>query len=258
MKFKFTFTFLLLIFAYFNANAASVEQLLKVKITPFEAIDCHFSYSLDDNSYAINTELTTAGMFGKIYPFSGRYSAEGKIKNGDFIQEKYESRTKSRFNRRKSNLIYNENGVLTERISEKNGKKKIFPVKNQISTESINLPTVFAKLIKQLQVDGNCASTYTVFNGKRSFQVVFADYGQESSETKDTATNNNISTKCSMYIESEEYTDNLLFNASVGSPVMFWIKKDEQTGLPYIEKIEAKYSKFGYITVQSAKINIRR
>ena len=256
MKLKQVFISLFSMFVGFNANAASVEQLLKITITPFDAIDCTFSYSLDNGSYTINTELTTTGMFGKIYPFSGKYFADGKIEKGNFIQKSYEKRNKSRFNKRRNRLFYDSKGHLIKRISEKNDKRKIFYLQDHQADEGVNLPTVFIKLIKQVQIDGNCASTHKVFNGKRSFNVVFKDFEKEDPFANENA---DRSIKCLMHIEStEEEEDNLLFNASAGAPVTFWMRRDQQTNLPYIEKIEAKYSKFGYITVQSEKVDVKR
>lgn len=258
MKTKFAFILMCAVLFWNNAQADAVSQVLKIKISGIEALEADFAYAINNNAYTINSTISTAGMFGKIYPFSGIYNAIGRIKQGELIPVKYTNTIKSRFNNRNREFLYDKNGHMTYRIIDKNDETKkieIDPKKAEIGT---NLPTVFTKVILQLKNNGTCASTYTVFNGKRHFQVVFEDYGFETLVDKDNPFIDGVSIKCSMHIDSEEDGGgNMAFNASVGKPVMFWVKKDTESSLPYISKIEATYSKFGKIVVYADEVKIK-
>lgn len=258
MRAKFYFVLMYILFFCTVVHAGAVNQVLKIKISNIESMEANFSYVVTDKAYVMAAIISTSGMFAKVYPFDGMYNALGRIKSTTLIPVKYTNSTKSRFNTRKKEYIYDDNGYMTRRTAEKNEKLKEFEIDPEESKSSTNLPTAFTNLLLQLKDTGTCASTYDVFNGKRHFKVIFKDHGYDNLVDKDNPFVDGLSIKCSMYIESAEVdNDNLLFNASTGKPVSFWIKKDVDSGLPYIVRIETRYSKFGKIVAYPEEIKIK-
>ena len=249
------------IFAIFikSASAFTVEHNFAVILGVFNASDTRFSYSLSSDSYAVNSEVKTAGLFDSLYPFKALYSTTGKIKKDEFETTSYKYQSQSRFNKRSKELIYDNNGIPLYRISSKNDKSKKVDIENNINNnDTTDLQTVFAKLAKQYNEVKFCDSRMEVFDGKRRFSVIFKDEGIEEISASEHSNIHGKAAKCSMYIDKlNSKEDDLLWELTSERPVYFWIMETSNKKIPFIAKISINETPLGKLDVYTKNITIK-
>ncbi|MBE6454775.1 MAG: DUF3108 domain-containing protein [Alphaproteobacteria bacterium] len=242
-----------------TSHSAEVEHHFKVNLGTFDAAEAKFSYSLSPHTYSVNSIISTSGLFHTLYPFQAKYSTSGKIKKDQLQTTDYHYSSQSRFNSRSKELIYNEDGIPIYQINTKNNKSKKRKIENsQHHKGTTDLQTVFAALTKQYNELKFCDSRMEVFDGKRRFDVIFKDEGQEYISACANGAFSGKASKCSMYIDklnSDE--DDLLWQLTSERPVYFWILEDTATKKPFIAQIKVKDTPLGKLNVCTDKITIK-
>ncbi len=242
-----------------KAQAFSVEHQFKVGIGTFDASRTTFTYALTDKDYSVQSQVKTNGFFDILYPFQARYSTTGIITKNGLETRSYHYDSQSRFNKRSKDLIYNEQGLPIHRISSKNGKEKKVNIEQSTDNkDTTDLQTVFAELAKQYNDVKFCDSRMQVFDGKRRFDVIFKDEGQEELSADKNLPFSGKASKCSMYIDKlESEGDDLLWELTSDKPVYFWILKEEKSQKPFIAKIHIDDTPLGALNVYTTKVTIK-
>ncbi len=242
-----------------GAQAFSVEHQFKVGIGTFDASRTSFTYALDNKSYSVNSSVKTNGFFDVLYPFKAGYSTTGIITKNGLETRSYHYDSKTRFNTRSKDLIYNEQGMPTHRISSKNGKEKTVEIEQSIDNkDTTDLQTVFAELAKQYNDVKFCDSRQQVFDGKRRFDVIFKDEGQEELKADENSPFGGLASKCSMYIDKlESEGDDLLWELTSDKPVYFWILPEPQSQKPFIARINVGATPLGELNVYTTKVTVK-
>lgn len=241
------------------AYAFSVEHHFKVGIGAFDASRTTFTYALTDKSYSVNSNVKTNGFFDALYPFKANYSTTGIITKQGLETRSYHYDSKTRFNTRSKDLIYNEQGVPTHRISSKNGKEKKAEIEQTTDNkDTTDLQTVFAELARQYNNVKFCDSRQQVFDGKRRYDVIFKDEGQEKLQADKNSPFSGIASKCSMYIDKlGAEGDDLLWELTSDKPVYFWILKDKVSQKPFIARVNITDTPLGALNVYTTKITVK-
>lgn len=253
---------LLLLFLCLWTNTAlafSVEHDFTVILGPFDAAQTHFVYALNKDSYQVNSTVKTTGFFDTLYPFKANYSTTGKIVKNRFETTSYHYDSKSRFNKRSKELIYNDKGEPIYRLSTKNDKtKKVEIDQNPNNRDTTDLQTVFAELSRQYNKVKFCDSRQQVFDGKRRYDVIFKDEGrQQLTANKYTSLSGNAA-KCSMYIDKLGAAgDDLLWELTQDRPIYFWLLEDEKSHKPYIAKISIDSTPLGRLEVYTTQVTVK-
>ena len=241
-----------------NAFSYSVEHKFMVTIGPFEASKTGFTYTLSPDSYKVESVAETFGIFDTLYPFRANYFTSGKINQQDFITSDYHYISKSRFNTRTKKLIYNEKGLPTQRISSKNdNQKKVTIVDKPENQDTTDLQTVFAELARQYSIYKFCDSRMRVFDGKRRFDVIFRDEGQEELIPNQYSNISGKATKCSFHIDKlDSKGDDLLWKVTSDRPVYFWLMEDAKQK-PFIARISLEKTPLGPLDVYTTEVKIK-
>ncbi len=239
------------------AQAATVEHQFAVNLGPFDAGTATFAYTLTPGSYEVRSGMKTAGLFDTLYPFSAKYLTSGKISRTTLEPTVYRYKSKSRFNTRSKELVYDANGTPLYRISTKNGKKKKSAVTNTAETQdATDLQTVFAKLVRQYNEVRFCDSKMRVFDGKRRFDVIFKDEGREELTPAENSPYQGLAAKCSLYVDKlNSKDDDLLWELSAKRPIYFWIL--EQNGRPFIARILVEDTPLGRLDVYTSQVSVK-
>ncbi len=239
------------------AHSTTVEHEFTVIIGPFDASRTMFSYSLNKASYKIESTVRTAGMFNTLYPFRADYMTSGNINNGKLQTRHYYYRSKSRFNRRSKELVYNEKGMPVYRISSKNDKeKKVAIEESPDNVGTTDLQTVFAALSKQYNDVKFCDSRMQVFDGKRRFDVIIKDEGKEEISAGQYSSFHGTAAKCSMYIDKlNSKDDDMLWELTSERPIYFWIL--EEQGHPFIARVMVENTPLGRLDAYTSKVTIK-
>ena len=252
-------TFFLIIYLWStNSYAFSVTHNFFVTVGTFDASITEFTYSLLPTTYKISSNISTNGLFDAIYPFRANYSTSGKIVNNKLTTTNYNYKSQSRFNTRAKQVFYNQDGLPIYQISTKNNKSKKRNFEPpQTPADIFDLQTVLAKLTHQYNELGFCDSRLAVYDGKRRFDVIFKDEGQEDLIKNKHMFAQGLAAKCSLQIDkllSEE--DDNLWELSANKPIYFWIARDKQTNKPFIARIQIKNTPLGELNAYTTSINI--
>ncbi|MDR1693841.1 MAG: DUF3108 domain-containing protein [Lactobacillaceae bacterium] len=243
-----------------NSLAFTVNHEFDVFIGKFNASRTSFSYSVSDKDYTVSSDVKTYGLFDKLYPFQAVYSTEGKIgKDKEMKTVSYKYVAKSRFNRRTKELVYNDEGIPVYRISSKNEKEKKSNVNVDVDVESTtDLQTVMAELVMQYAEFRFCDARMEVFDGKKRFDVIFKDEGNQTIKANKYSAFEGSATKCSMYIDNlGSKGGDMLWEISSDQPVYFWIMEDENK-IPFIARLEIKDTKYGRVQVYTKNVEVRK
>ncbi len=257
---KKTFYILFCLLSFPQAAAAfSVTHDFIVFLGPFNASKTRFTYALTPNDYAVNSTVKTFGMFDTLYPFKAEYATTGRIEKNGLATTGYKYASQSRFSHRTKEIIYDPNGQPLYRISSKNGKeKKVFITKDPDNKDTTDLQTVLAELSHQYNQMRFCDSRMHVFDGKRRFDVIFKDEGNEELPANEYRPYAGTAAKCSMYIDKlGSEGDDLLWQITSERPIYFWILSDEKTQLPFIAQIEIESTPLGKMNVYANNITIK-
>lgn len=255
---KITIFFLCAFFTSFNTHAFSVSHDLFVTVGAFDASKVKLTYALTPQTYQINSQVSTNGFFNTAYPFQASYTTSGKIINDQLVTKNYGYTSKSRFNTRSKEVIYNTKGRPVSQITSKNGKlkKKDFTLP-QKNADTFDLQTVLVKTAYQYNSLGFCDSQISVYDGKRQFDVVIKDEGQEILPPSPYFFHSPTAAKCSLRIDkllSED--DDTLWEFSVNKPIYFWIIRDEKTRHPVIARIQIKDTPLGELNAYTTEFKI--
>ena len=253
---------LILLFTIFNTysvQALSVNHNFAVRLGVFDASQTQFTYTLDNKKYSVSSTIHTNGFFDSLYPFQAEYASQGEITNQGLKTQSYSYKSKSRFNTRRKKLIYNDKGEAIYRISAKNDKEKKVEIKQKASNHgTTDLQTVIAKLAHQYNQLNFCAARMEVFDGKKRYDVIFKDEGEDNLLPHELSPYYGKAAKCSMYIDKlGAKGDDLLWELTQDRPIYFWIMKDKQTNAPFIARIIIQNTPLGKLEVYTSKINIK-
>lgn len=242
------------------AAAFSVSHDFNVFLGPFNASNTKFDYSLQPDKYKVQSNVSTLGLFNALYPFEAQYTTTGRVNKKDLETTSYISVSKSRFNKRRKEMIYDENGLPIYRISSKNAenKKEVEILPSPDNKGTTDLQTVLAELAYQYNETKFCASRMQVFDGKHRFDVIFRDEGQEQLISDEFLPFSGTASKCAMYVDKlKETGDDLLWDFDENHPIYFWILTDEKTNIPFIAKIETNSTPLGKLKAYTYNLTIQ-
>ena len=243
-----------------SASALEVRHNLTAFVGLFNAATAEFTYRLQPASYAIESVIRTNGTFDTLYPFEANYATGGKINRGAMQTTDYRYKSQSRFNERSKQTFYDDKGNPLYQISSKNGKNKRRDIKLPTdASATTDLQTVLAIVIKRYNEMHFCAGRMPVFDGKRRFDIIFADEGSESLTANQYSPFAGKAAKCSMYIDKlQEKGDDLLWQLTAERPIYFWIMQDEASRAPFIARIAVKETPLGKMNVYTTKIEVKK
>ena len=130
------------------------------------------------------------------------------------------------------------------------------PPPNNIHTT--DLQTVIAEIIIQYSKMGFCNARLHVFDGKRSYDIVFNDEGKENIKANEFSSYQGEAVKCSFYADDlGQHSDDLIFQITPQNPVYVWILNDEKTHHPFIAKLEKPSTLLGKLVVYTQNVKFK-
>lgn len=237
------------------AQALQIKHFMKTSIGPFDACEQTLIYGFFNNKdYDVKTTISTAGVFGTLYPFSGMYHAVGTYHKDTFKPQDYFTKTKSFTHKRTKELFY-ENGVPQYRVSTKNEKtRRDAVILDEKYGQSADLLSVFGMLIEQINRTGNCDFERYSFNGKRYGLSKVKTLGKEKIKTDFFA---GKALKCQYYLENADGGD-AGFMLSKDEPVYFWALKDSKTGAYFLAQVVVESTPFGKLESITTNIEVTK
>lgn len=108
--------FLIFFSLVFNFNkeifAKKLDADYKVEFGPINIGSLKWTLDLDKGTYLTSIFLKDKGLFSGLYKFSGEYSSEGKVINGEFISSKYNQIWKTKKKTKSVKILFNKKMVV--------------------------------------------------------------------------------------------------------------------------------------------------
>ena len=254
---KFTIIFLICLIFPSLSKAYTIKHNFFVTVGLFDASKTEFTYSLNKNTYKIASKIMTNGFFNTIYPFEANYITSGTIKNSQMTTIDYNYESKSRTKKRSKKVFYKNGQPIYQHIIQNNKEKTHNFTPSPTPADTFDLQTVIAKIIYQFNELNFCDSILIVYDGRRRFDVIIKDEGNENLIANKHSFYTGNAAKCSMHIQkilSDE--DDQLWEISSNRPILFWFARDPKNNYPFIAKIYIKNTPLGELTAHTTNITI--
>ncbi|MGD9639462.1 MAG: DUF3108 domain-containing protein [Alphaproteobacteria bacterium] len=212
-----------------------------------------------NNHYQLTTTTKTEGVIGFLYPVVATYFTKGIVKDNQAYPEKYVATSISRGSEKVKELKYDKQGRVIERVNIKKGKEISREVDDDMGKgSSLDYQSVLAMMLKRIDDGLDCNQTYTAFDGKRRYTMIFEDLGIDSLEKTRYSDFEGKAKECSLLVEpfNGDYPDNSWFWYRSGKdtkqkPMKFWTAKI--SGLTVPVRIEIDSLGFGTIIAHMQK-----
>ena len=240
-----------------NAKSASLSQTFDVEIGFFDAAKVNMSYTLNNSDYTFSAHMSTSGLFDTFYSFDAHYKTIGIIRPSHYITTDYTQKTKSASHLRTKQLIFDDNGVLIRRTSSKDEVKKTVDIDlPSFKVDAHDIQTVLIMLIKNFQTQNSCNLNKTVFNGKKTYHITLKDEGRVLYQNKKVKVSGTAH-KCSAFIHQDNaQKGDLLWQTTAEKPILFYVMRDEKTGLIFVPEIEIASTPLGDLDAYMTDLTI--
>ena len=176
--------FALFILLFFTVPAHAAEPL---KVTyglyasGFNVVEVEGTYTIKDDKYDLSMDLKTAGLLGKMAPWSGLLKTSGVYKKAVSTPIKHSFASTWRNETETKEFAFDADGTLTAATKESNGKlENKMPNKDVYENGAIDTLTAMFRAMNQK----SCAGKYDVMDGKRRFDMTFKSKGTATMEKK--------------------------------------------------------------------------
>ena len=128
-----------------------------------------------NDRYSISLAAKTFGLLGKLAPWSGTFESHGWKTNETFRPEQHKSAAIWRGEEEIKDYAYAKNGgfkSLTIKKHDQEPKKR--DIEESLTKDTTDALTATLEVLQNYNETGECEGSSLVFDGKRSFEQVFA------------------------------------------------------------------------------------
>ena len=146
----------------------------------FEALHASLVMNLDKKAYGLKVIATTEGLIGDLFPWRASYITTGHTQDGRLVPAVYTARSTWRKNEKITEMDYGPGGRIlksTTQDGEKTTVKRDF--KAELTRHTLDMLTGVLAMLQSVKNTSNCAGAFPVFDGKRRFNIVLKNDGQE-------------------------------------------------------------------------------
>lgn len=240
-----------------KAPAATLCESFNVKIGLFDAAKVDVSYALGQTP-SFFSKIKTSGVFDTFYSFEAKYNTTSLFKNNQYITQKYTQNTKSSSHNRTKTLIFDEKGVLKKRISTKDEFENAVDVTlPDFIPDAYDMQTVLLMMLQRLKDSDTCALNKTVFNSKKIYHISIEDEGVLTYQNKKSPFSGSAR-KCHAFIHQERVEKgDLLWQVSSERSIIFYVLKDQKTGLPFVPEVNIPSTPLGDLKAFASTYQIK-
>lgn len=144
-----------------------------------DAMEIEIGLTLDDQNYAVDTNVRTSGFLSRVLPWSGQFFSKGHMNKGEFIPTEHRFSKFWSGDETKTTMNYNDGGQLTNMVVETTHDDPYYKFFNEdLTKDALDMLTAMVKSFVAIDEKQKCDFTQTVFDGKRRFHLVFYDTGE--------------------------------------------------------------------------------
>ena len=158
--------------------AAQAQAPLAVEydafVAGFPAVTFDFRIHLDDTTYRVTGGARTNGLADVLMHYRLRTESDGRVLGSGLMPALHETRSDGRWRLRTTHLVFDGNGVHAEVTPPVDR-----PLEASLLTGSLDPLTAVLAAGRRLAAQGRCDQRVKVFDGRRRFDLDFADAGDE-------------------------------------------------------------------------------
>jgi hypothetical protein len=161
----------------------AVDLDYAIYIGGLEALVANVSIASDRQHYDIEIKANTAGAIGKLFPWDVHIASKGNVA-GDVLQPiEHVQRSSFQGKDRAVTLTYDGHGGFLERKVLPDAKEDDRdPVPPEMTRDTLDIVSGILAGLRTVDRTGKCDGRVPVFDGRRRFDLVYADNGHETLE----------------------------------------------------------------------------
>lgn len=165
------------------ARADPVSASYEVYFGGFHVLHADALWQRSAGGYRIAATAETQGLLGWLNPWKGTTESRGRIHAGKVIPQHHENRGSSDRGEKFVVLRYGPDGDVSETLVEpEQDWVDRHPLPEDAGQGTLDPLSVIAGLSEVLQHDGHCEGTFSVFDGRRRYDLTVTDAGETELE----------------------------------------------------------------------------
>lgn len=179
-------TTLALVFVFKPAKAETQKMTYDVFASGFHVLDAHLTMTIKDNDYDLTLGSSTHGFLQKFAPWSGEFKSNGKIRDGKAYPLRHSSSSTWKKETEQKTYTYDGDGNFKSyKVSEtgKDGTETDKTPKEldlQLTKDTTDILSATFNMLQQLPATKTCSGEETIFDGDRTFKLVFKETSTEN------------------------------------------------------------------------------
>ncbi|MCC7274235.1 MAG: DUF3108 domain-containing protein [Alphaproteobacteria bacterium] len=139
------------------------------------SLTLHLQVDVSPRSYRIVADMETQGIIGFLFPWTMRADVEGAVAGEDLRPALYRSTSLLFGRERTARLAYAGDGTVTVETNRVPGDERRQPVDAAMRKGTVDVLTALLRVARRLEASGHCAVMVPVFDGRRRYDLTFAD-----------------------------------------------------------------------------------
>ncbi len=156
-----------------------VHLAYEVYAAGFEALDATLEFGTDTKNYNVKVTAVTKGLIGRLFPWRTAAQTTGDVDaKGGLIPRKHVEGSQWRKHIYTELIEYDAAGVLqTRRLTDNGALMNSQPTDPKLAAGAGDILTATLGLLQHTTKMNACKGSYTVYDGRRRYDVTLADAG---------------------------------------------------------------------------------
>ena len=143
--------------------AKKIESHYKVEFGAINLGSLNWTINIDESSYLTSIALKDRGIFSTLYNFSGKYSSEGKIINGEFVSLLYKQSWKTKKKTRNVEILFNNTMV---------SNLNLWPKEKELARiDYLKVEGLIDPISSMLNIIKNSKNNFKTIDGRRIYKM---------------------------------------------------------------------------------------
>ncbi len=168
----------------------------------FEALHATLVMNLDKRAYGLKVKAETQGLIGDLFPWQASYITTGHTQHGMLVPSVYTARNTWRKNEKITEMDYGPNGRIlksTTQDGDKTTVKRDF--KATLTRHTLDMLTGVLAMLQSVKNTDSCAGAFPVFDGKRRFNIVLKNDGEEMLKSSSYSDYRGMALRCTLTVQ---------------------------------------------------------
>jgi hypothetical protein len=157
-------------------------------------LEMHSLVEQNPGRYAVSVDYATTGIAGLVIDQKTYAVAHGRLLPGSAMPVSFRNHTRRNGVERSSQVSYMEDG----RVAGTTNPPPLKQVAPEAAQGTVDNLSAYLRLERQLAINGSCALTVPVYDGRQRYDLVFSDAGQQMLKPQGGQSFQGVATACTM------------------------------------------------------------